>query len=272
MYPLTLNYLLNSHNKGNKDGYFVRFDKTEIRTTDFNVALNFVLEHKEEINNSTKVLIHARMATHGGSEFVHGWELGGYRCFHNGVMELKDKTIQNDSLDFFKTVTKNKKTVKNIKREIKERTGSGAFFMIGKDTSYIFSKNHDINIHLLNRNIVVFNSNDDVHKFEDVVIDVSNEKVIAFGLEFPSVKTQKIDAKVEFFEDLKMTFENELLTIGKEGVIAVEHLEVYDIYKYAKGKAWDSSKWDYPKEKQKEINEWDYEKDLRYYEGYRGVY
>lgn len=270
LFPLTLSYLLNSHNKGNKDGYFIRFDTTEIRTTDFNLAYNFVVENEKGINNSKKIMLHARMGTHGtGAEFVHGWKKEAFSCYHNGIIELKDKTILNDSLDFFNEVTKNKKTIKNIKREIKERTGSGAFFMIGDDVSFIFSKNHDINIHLINRDIIVINSNDDIHEFNDTLLNVGEEKIIKFGLEFTTTKTEKISLKLDIQEDLLMSFQNELMVIGKDGVVAIEELEVYT-YKPLKNDIWGGSRWDYPPMPKQKEEDW-YEKDLRYYER-QGVY
>ena len=280
MFPLTLNYLLNAHNRGNKQGYFIRFDNNEIRTINFDDAFNFVTKHKEEINQSNRVLLHCRMATHGASinEFVHGWRLGDHYCFHNGVVELKNKTLGNDSLDFFTEVTKSKKILKNIRREIKTRYGSGAFFMIADNSpSYIFSKNHTINIHLLNRSIIVINSNDDIHEFSDTLLNVGEENIKVWGLDFPAMKTEKIDAKVEIFEDLKIDFEDNLLVIGKNGVTSVEELETYQlpINSYTKNVGYNYPNYTkkLPIDEQKEIYDWyNSEKNLMKYEKelYRG--
>ena len=214
MFGLTLNYVVNSYNKRNNDGFFIKFGDSELRTMDYNQFIEFIVQNKELINESQEIMIHLRLATHGrGKECVHGWELRGYNCFHNGVIEIENKLIEDDSLDFFTEVTRDKKVLKNIKKAIKKRTGSGAFFMIGKNKSYIFSKRHDINIHLINKNIITINSNDDIHDFvEDIEIE-SEKPVDAFGLSFSGTKTTEIKTELDISEDLDLTTDNSLMII-----------------------------------------------------------
>ena len=92
------------------------------------------------------------MATHGkGEEWVHGWKFNNYSCYHNGVVEVNNKKILNDSYDFFKAVCKEEQLkYKNIEEELQNRTGSGAFYMIhnNKGEHLIFSKRHTITVQL----------------------------------------------------------------------------------------------------------------------------
>jgi len=260
-FGIVMNYVVNSYNRGNKDGFYIKFENNEIRTLDYQKFLDFIIDNQEQINDSKDVNLHLRMATHGkGEDCIHGWNFGDYDCYHNGVVQIKNKKIPNDSYDFFKSVDKGnlKKTIKAIKSELKTRTGTGAFFMIdkSKNNSFIFSKNHTINVHLINDNIISINSNDDVHKFEPEIELESTGKKEIWGLEFDTEESELFDLGLLIEEDLVVSFDNCILIIDQNGVKQVIEMD-FPSYKHY-NRYWDKydDEWYSEKKRKSDYKEW----------------
>ena len=144
----------NSYEHGNKDGYFVQYfsdwDDEDIapfiRTMDYEEYLNWIKSHKKEINRANQIIGHLRMATHGiGERFVHGWNMDGMSCIHNGVISLSPQRASvNDSLDFFKAMKGAMRNPSRWARELESRYGWGVFMAMDATTLMVASSNKTI--------------------------------------------------------------------------------------------------------------------------------
>lgn len=241
LYGIVMNYVVNSYNKYNKDGYYIKFGNYQIRTLKFFDFISYIREHKNEINTSNSIQIHLRYATHGkGEDFVHGWRFlidnKAFNCYHNGVIQLINKEHINDSYDLFKTVidktNENLNIVENIKTELNQRTGNGTFFIVGSNQSYIFAKNHGINVHLINDNVLIFNSNDDIHNLKKNVFIKNKKKLQCYGFEFEQEKEIRIETDLAINSDSKLQYDNCILVINEKGLEKIEMIEA--IYNHPK--------------------------------------
>lgn len=262
IFGIVLNYTINSMNKGNRDGAFINFDGQELKTLDNKEFINFLLLNRDNLNKAKSVMLHLRMSTNKVSEeFIHGWKYDNYTCYHNGVIELKNKSAINDSLDFFNSIFKqnNELNKEKLQKELNKRWGSGAFFFVDdfdKDTA-IVSKEHKMNFHLINNTLVVINSNDDVHDF-DSEIELKEEKdTFDFGklrLINEANRYKIISCKVDIESDYSTEIYNEIVWLS-EGVPKLKEklkfkTKQYGYYSNKKYTDWDSGEWEDYKEEE----------------------
>jgi len=223
-FPYLLTYFVNSFNNGNTDGYFLGIsDKVNIRTMSFAELLNFMDNNRELIDNEELVYGHARLATNAVCEDnIHGWNLNGFYCFHNGINDIKDDENDNDSWDFFKYVFRGQcKTSVVWERfidEVNDR-GNGAYFMVNPSRNIIMiaGTTINVNIHLINKNLVLFNSNDDIHSFDEKLMVKRKHVYEIFGLEFYETRDSPLRYdKPDISSDIKAELDYEALCIYRD--------------------------------------------------------
>jgi len=238
---IVINYAINSY-QGNRDGFFIEFDNKFIRTLDFTEYMKFILNHRNEIDESKSVHAHLRACTHGGvnHKWIHGWRFKSFYCSHNGVLHTyrKIKEFQNDSYTFFYNVFTCANSINKIIKNSKELLedifgGSGVFIMTNSRYSIYISFNKDIHLHLLNDSVLCVLSQDDIHKFEDkhrIIVD-KEVKESDLGL----VKFQRIINKVKEIStetisniesDDYMRIENEILVINHDKFKFTKRIEI----------------------------------------------
>jgi hypothetical protein len=180
-------------------------------------------DNKELIDKEEIVYGHARLATNRVcKKHIHGWNLNGWYCFHNGINDIKDENNENDSWDFFKYVfrgqCKTEKVWERFIEEINER-GNGAYFMVNpsKEIYMMAGTSINVNVHLINKNLVMINSNDDIHDFDEKLSVKRKITYDYFGLEFFETKEVPLEYdKPKITSDIKSELDYEALCIYRD--------------------------------------------------------
>jgi len=102
------------------------------------------------------------------------------------------------------------------------------------EESFIFTKNHAVNIHLINRNIIAINSNEDIHNLEETPMLSKNVEVESFGLRFLTEDVEGVDLELDIQEDLAVKSDDEILTV-KQGKVIARYKVQKDNYHYTRG-------------------------------------
>lgn len=232
-----LNYMLNSRNKGNHDGFFagIHTDKPEaIRELDLMPVMKWI-----DSTELTRVFHgHARAANRGGvlQKYVHGWTFRDYMCTHNGTVDIDNQWEQdaNDSFTFYRAIFSEKVWNPNIEtfvnniKDFTEKyvTGHGVFFMTNEKNTIVLSLGREVCMNLINGNLLLLNSNNDIHEFTESVsvenkfiYDSKNKKdlgILTFTQESSPVRREYFDASVSVNENLSAKEENCLLIFDNE--------------------------------------------------------
>lgn len=236
-FSILMNYTVNSYNAGNTEGFFLSIGKNKsIRTLDFNEFLQYIRDNRCAINSAKIVCGHLRLATNPVSDDnVHGWKMKGYYCYHNGINKIVNKKNDNDSYDFFERVFHHKKIRKGLLQELKER-GSGCYFMVNPEKEIIMlaSATHGFTMHLINHKLLVVNSGDDIHKFNEAGVIERNCWYRAFGMAFSESEKEKIDIPdVRIYSDIDEEIDDQLVTIVR--VEDEYHADFYELPKKIHG-------------------------------------
>lgn len=138
-------------NKNNDDGYALRYGDEVLRTLSYYKLINTVINKKSEIMGSKLIHLHLRKSTNKVSEeFVHMWDIGGWYCAHNGVLQGYGSDEKNDSLEFFRKCKDSlkKENLDSLKELIEKESGYGVFLLTNKlgDKAIVMSKNKDIHV------------------------------------------------------------------------------------------------------------------------------
>lgn len=232
-------YMKSGHDSGNKEGYVFASHPMEgkintIRSLDYQEAMLGFLDLKTD----HVIHGHARKASRGDTktEFIHGWKFKNWICSMNGTIHFNKgfdmKPDENDSLHFFKMAFNEdnfsedvEQWAKNIKKLAEDSIdyGNGILFFTSKEHTLVLSLNKKLHAHFLNRRLLIFNSNDDVHKLYPTSIDIKTgeeveEEVVKLGkLQFGSTRKKEevitIDVDTPTFEDLKTDMEDVIIVV-----------------------------------------------------------
>lgn len=174
---IVLNYVINSYDLGNNDGYFLQIDSKIYKTMDIYAFLNYIKDNIKTIDNANVIQGHLRIATNSvvGKKGIHGFKFGDYYCSHNGIMH--DYSYGHDSKTFFSKCDKVKFKPKAIAKLFADNEGYGVFFAVNPTgNKFAFSKNKEITIHLINKHLLVMNSQNDIHEQIDTEIAINSKK------------------------------------------------------------------------------------------------
>lgn len=222
-YNIFLNYFNNAI-KENKDGFsFYNGANAEIRTLDKTHALNGLNLMREDLIKSNFIAGHCRLSTNSvKSDYIHGWNFNGFRCYHNGILRMKRENNGNDSLDFFTEIFKKKGgIIKAIKKTIKHdlQYGWGAFMFVSPTTKILLAINKECDIHIINNELLTVVSNPDIHKFKDSIDYKNKENVNIMGLKFKRQCKKSIPSKVNISDDLTARINDCLIILSDENKI-----------------------------------------------------
>jgi hypothetical protein len=218
-YGVALNYMIHANEKGNKDGYALQEDNNIYRTMDWGNMVARFRDHMEEIKHSHRLAGHARYSTNEiNKKWIHGWDFHGYKCYHNGVLDQKNKDKHaNDSYEFFENVFASEKPemLDKIKEVVSKTGGYGALMMVGPTDTYIVSIGHQIHIHLINDDLLVINSNDDIHGgLTERITFTTPGKFDWFGLKFKDNKEETRTLGMNIVKDLHTSIEDAVLKLN----------------------------------------------------------
>lgn len=202
-FPYLMHYFVNSVNKGNNDGFFLMIgDKINIRTMRFSQLLDFMYDNRELIDSEEIVAGHARLSTNIVShKYIHGWNMNGYYCMHNGMNSITNGH-GNDSWDFFNTVFRGQCRHENVLDRFYDEMvyrGYGAYIMVnpGREEYLLSAYEYtDLYCHLINNELVLINSNDDIHVFDGNLYVQMVSKYNKFGLCFKDKHDKQINCDV----------------------------------------------------------------------------
>lgn len=257
MFRIVCNYVNNSKQKGNDEGYFLGVDDKAIRTLDWDKYVEFIKENKEAIKNAKFVAGHLRISTNvKGEQYIHGWDFDGFYTYHNGIIETKDDKELHDSFDFFKHVSAAGINEHTIKFELEQRTGGGVFMFANqkKNLAYFGSRGWKINFHLMNNSILVVNSNDDIHKFRKDVFSEIKEYPVG-EMVFQKKEFLDMDGNIDL--DLKLTYDNAVFKLHNNKITSMFNVKEGESLKWGRGIYYETlkdGKWEkgYVDEKEKD--------------------
>jgi hypothetical protein len=194
-YSLLLN-MISEHYKQNNDGYSIRFyyngDYVK-RTLDLTDFLNFILAHKEKIENSNIAHLHLRKSTNKVcEEYCHLWRFNGYFCSHNGIiLSIRNG---NDSLEFFKMIKRYLKTDKlhKIKSVIESMSGWGVFLLSSVNKVLLISYGKAIQSYKINDVFVFCSDEIDLNLRNRVIFEIktAEKSFEKFGFNFTTSNQQ----------------------------------------------------------------------------------
>lgn len=224
---ITINYAINAYKKGNRDGFAIMWNynnkENVYRTLNFNKFVDYIMNNKDQIDSAKYVFGHLRQSTTGSveKEGIHLWKFGGeYYCGHNGVNDVVKVNNISDSYDFFEQVfTDNNNIINGLKRELEFR-GGGAYFLISHNEKFLFGVNNftKVNLHLINDKLLVVNSNDDIHEFNDDLEYETTRKIWKFGIKFREKATQKVNVEpMKIKKDLTRSLDRGIKVVEKKG-------------------------------------------------------
>lgn len=236
-------HMISNAAQQNKDGYALAYwkggQKRDIRTLDLNKFVRWLFEHKQEMTDSDVIFGHLRQSTNVVSEeFVHGWEIGGFVCGHNGLVN-KNK-LQNDSLEYFQNVVEKEKTfgltiqqaVKNYMEKNDNFWGAGTFIMANGEEQIVVEYKNNGTVALMNSEIILAASNKDIFDFnkKSITISETTKKISVGKIDFEETHKKKIKLENPLNKDngksalLRMDLGNEIVTF-KDGT-AIERIKI----------------------------------------------
>ncbi len=254
MMGIALNYMYNGEDKNNEDGFFFSSTADDGKvTSDRTMFIGNMLEFISKSPVSRIFHGHARAANRGGAvhEFIHGWDIKGYTCSHNGTITIDKKYPQkeNDSISLFELLGKGydediNKFVKKMKQitETVVLGGTGVFIIQNRPYTIVMTINKAANVHYINDDIVAINSEDDIHSFADKVhcrwaTTIEKPSQVALGLITLDEKktTSGVDtykSKVEVISSFDGILKNEIAVFDNDTleVIIREELKDFPVY------------------------------------------
>lgn len=258
---IMMQYMIKSHEKGNREGYFIANHQVDGTYTESkSLELIPVLNDMKTLLPNHVIHGHARKASRGDTteEYIHGWNYGPWHCSMNGTISFRKgfemPSGGNDSLHFFNMCFDEKvytdditSWAANIKKlyENSVEGGNGVLFFTSATHTIVLSFNKKVTIHFMGGDLLVMNSNDDIHSFyqKEYTIKHEDEKtelvhdfgLLTFNETVTKTQTEKYECPVPSLTDLSTAKEDVIMVFDNSDgkVIFLEDVDPPKSYQAA---------------------------------------